>query len=483
MQVDNAIAAAYIQPVIRIVYNLHFDAIGNRITAGEGDATRSANYSANQLNQYTQRQVPAETDIIGTASTNTTISVNDQSVTRHSAYWHDIFPVVNASAAAYSQAVIRAVYNPPSTNDPDTVAAATGRVFVAQTPEVFSYDQDGNLLADGRFSYAWDAENRLTNVTTRTDLPAAVPRVKLVHAYDYMSRRFQTVISFWTNGAWQVSSTNLFAYDQWNIVQETHATLLTGNCALSTNLYIWGIDLSGTLHGAGGIGGLLQSLRLAGGTPATPLVFCYDANGNVTELIDASAALAAHYEYGPFGQTVVQTGPAAATNPFRFSTKYLDRDTGLYYYGFRFYSPALGRWPNKDPIEENGGLNLYGFVANSPLGNVDYCGESWVPGWVHHGVEHIFISLGIEVILDNMEMCHSRPCMHASECLECADVHATSALMVALGGAMLGNAFCLTTGPYCFGCAVLVDGFYHEETVKINAAASAARAKCLHLPL
>ena len=48
--------------------------------------------------------------------------------------------------------------------------------------------------------------------------------------------------------------------------------------------------------------------------------------------------------YAGFGQTVVQTGPAAAINPFRFSTKYLDRDTGLYYYGYRYYDPMLGGW-------------------------------------------------------------------------------------------------------------------------------------------
>ena len=70
-----------------------------------------------------------------------------------------------------------------------------------------------------------------------------------------------------------------------------------------------------------------------------------------------------------FGQTVVQTGPAAATNPFRFSTKYLDRETGLYCYGYRYYAPALGRWVNRDPIGEKGGLGLY-VVAKNNLINI-----------------------------------------------------------------------------------------------------------------
>ena len=75
-----------------------------------------------------------------------------------------------------------------------------------------------------------------------------------------------------------------------------------------------------------------------------------------------------------FGQTVVQTGPAAATNPFRFSTKYLDRDTGLYYYGFRYYSPVLGRWLSRDPIEERGCINVYAHTANRPIDRLDNVG-------------------------------------------------------------------------------------------------------------
>jgi RHS repeat-associated protein len=51
----------------------------------------------------------------------------------------------------------------------------------------------------------------------------------------------------------------------------------------------------------------------------------------------------------------------------RFSTKYFDAETGLYYYGYRFYHPVLMRWLNRDPIEEEGGLNLYGFCGNNTI--------------------------------------------------------------------------------------------------------------------
>jgi RHS repeat-associated protein len=60
--------------------------------------------------------------------------------------------------------------------------------------------------------------------------------------------------------------------------------------------------------------------------------------------------------------------------PFRFSTKQFDAETGFYYYGYRFYSPELGRWLSRDPVEEQGGLNLYGFVGNDPVDRWDMLG-------------------------------------------------------------------------------------------------------------
>ncbi len=63
---------------------------------------------------------------------------------------------------------------------------------------------------------------------------------------------------------------------------------------------------------------------------------------------------------------------------FRFSTKYQDNETDLLYYGFRYYDPETGRWLNRDPVEEEGGLNLYAFVRNDGINVWDYLGlKSW----------------------------------------------------------------------------------------------------------
>jgi len=89
----------------------------------------------------------------------------------------------------------------------------------------------------------------------------------------------------------------------------------------------------------------------------------------------------AHYEYSPFGKLTAKTGTYADANPFRFSSEYADDETGLVYYNYRYYSPELGRWLSRDPIEEASGLNLYGFIDNK---SVNYW-DDW--GWRDGGCE------------------------------------------------------------------------------------------------
>jgi RHS repeat-associated protein len=108
------------------------------------------------------------------------------------------------------------------------------------------------------------------------------------------------------------------------------------------------------------------------GTPATyhPT---YDGNGNVSEYLDSSGQVTAHFEYDPFGNTVVASGSIGLFD-YRFSTKPRDSETGLFYYGYRYYDPHTGRWPSRDPVEESGGVNLYGFVGNNGVGKWDILG-------------------------------------------------------------------------------------------------------------
>ena len=108
-----------------------------------------------------------------------------------------------------------------------------------------------------------------------------------------------------------------------------------------------------------------------------PLTYAYDPNGNVGQALDNSGSLYAHYEYDPYGNVVKSLGSFAAINPYRFSTKYFDSESGLYYYGYRYYLIGSGRWLNRDPIGERGGLNLYLYIGNSSINSFDPVGQWW----------------------------------------------------------------------------------------------------------
>ncbi|MBV6501892.1 MAG: hypothetical protein CJBNEKGG_04433 [Prosthecobacter sp.] len=138
---------------------------------------------------------------------------------------------------------------------------------------------------------------------------------------------------------------------------------------------LMGPDLSGSLTGAGGVGGLLCLTRHERGvSPADSYWATSDLNGNVIGLSAVSTVRHALYEYNAFGSPVRVNEPEPELNPMRFSSKYTDVETNWLYYGFRYYSPELGRWLSRDPIEENGGINLYGMVGNDSVNHFDVLG-------------------------------------------------------------------------------------------------------------
>jgi RHS repeat-associated protein len=83
--------------------------------------------------------------------------------------------------------------------------------------------------------------------------------------------------------------------------------------------------------------------------------------------VTTNGTTAAHYEYSPFGETIAATGEKKDAFAFRFSTKYLDAETGLYYYGYRYYHPATGTWLSRDPKAEHASINLYLICKNNTL--------------------------------------------------------------------------------------------------------------------
>ena len=179
----------------------------------------------------------------------------------------------------------------------------------------------------------------------------------------------QKKVYAWDTDHWSLTSDFRFLYDGWNLIAvvDSQSSLLKS--------FAWGLDLSGSLQSAGGVGGLLRITDYALGASA---FYCYDGNGNVMALVDAAdGSVSARYEYGPFGELIRATGPMAKANPFRFSTKYQDEETGWNYYGYRFLDSRMGWWLSRDPIQEAGGHNLYIFCGNDGINFSDMFGLVW----------------------------------------------------------------------------------------------------------
>jgi len=178
-----------------------------------------------------------------------------------------------------------------------------------------------------------------------------------------MGRRIQKQVYAWDAASdfWSLTSDLRYVYDGWNLIEVLDAT--DSNAAVKD--FTWGLDLSQSLQGAGGVGGLL-AVTDQSGTGSSAYYVTYDANGNVSEYIDSSGNIIAHYEYSPFGKLTATDGSMAADFNHRFSTKFFDTETNLYYYGFRYYSNGLGRWCSRDPDGKKKALYPYCSFRNSP---------------------------------------------------------------------------------------------------------------------
>ncbi len=199
------------------------------------------------------------------------------------------------------------------------------------------------------FSASYDAENRLVELSY-TDSDG------LLHSklYAYTWNDLLAQIQSYENGA---------LVDDLRIVRAGFLPLQDrdGNNAVVRD-YLWG------RNGGGGIGGLL-SMRTGG----EDYYYHYDGRGNVTSVTDSTQQKVAEYTYTDYGNINNQSG--SLSQPFRFSTKRLDEETGLIYFGYRYYVPGSRKWLTRDPIEEAGGVNLYGYVHGNPINYTDPHGD------------------------------------------------------------------------------------------------------------
>ena len=234
----------------------------------------------------------------------------------------------------------------------------------AFTPQ---YDADGNQTlvktSTGIWEVTYNAENRPVKFESE-DRGTTVEC-----AYNSMGRSFEKKV---TVGG----TTGFHAHYLYRDYLQVAECDLTGETPEVVRSYIWGPSEPEATR-------VLSMTRWeANGTQEKEHLYCmHDAMKNVTSLFGEARGRRALYEYRPYGGLITSEGNMAEENKFRFSSEYMDDELGLVYYNYRHLNPLDGRWISRDPIEEEGGWNLFAFAGNNGVNRWDYLGEFYKGTW------------------------------------------------------------------------------------------------------
>jgi RHS repeat-associated protein len=212
---------------------------------------------------------------------------------------------------------------------------------LTSTPSLsFTYDNNGNTLSKttsgATAQYTWDFENRLSSAI----LPVSSGTVTF--KYDPFGRRIQKS---------SPSGTTNYLYDGPSLIEEIDAS---GN---KIARYAQGIGLDEPL---------------AEQRTGASSYYQQDGLSSVTSLSNSIGVLATTYVYDSFGNLAASAG--ATGNPFQYTGRDYDPETGLRYYRARYYDPANGRFLSEDPIGFGAGMNFYSYAGNRPTNFSDPSG-------------------------------------------------------------------------------------------------------------
>ena len=296
---------------------------------------------------YTYNSVDARTSRVETSGTSVTVT---------DTYGYDAIDQVTGVGYGSGRNVSYS-YDPlgnrTSMTDSGTPTAYTANSLNQYTAvgglSALAYDGNGNLTGYTGWSYSYDAQNRLISVS------GGPSSLMATFAYDARNRCVSRMI----NG-----TATYFTYDGWSLIEDRDATDTQLAC------YIHGATIDESL-----------AMIVSSGVH----FYHQDALGSTVRITNTSGQVEESYTYDVFGAVTIKDGSgnpltsSAVGNRFLFTGREWVKDVGLYDYRNRMYSSDLGRWLSRDPIGENGGINLYGYVGNGPINAIDPLGLSEVP--------------------------------------------------------------------------------------------------------
>ncbi|MEE3329684.1 MAG: RHS repeat-associated core domain-containing protein, partial [Myxococcota bacterium] len=221
-----------------------------------------------------------------------------------------------------------------------------------------AYDANGNPTSDALYAYTYDGENRVATVTRKSD-----SRVVGTYSYDALDRRI-IVIADPVSGPVETR----FFYDGSSVIEEQDAATTT----LATYVLSQHADDVLTMDRGGQTYYYLENDMGSSGalTNAAGNVvenYVYDGYGGVTITDGAGAAVPA---------TAWGTAQSALDNPYRFTARRFDEETGLYHFRARTFDPGKGRFLQRDPMGYvQGVMNLYAYVDGMPTKATDPTGR------------------------------------------------------------------------------------------------------------
>ena len=320
--------------------NWSLDAAGNWLSHSRGSSAVMETRTHNSMNRLTAIGGGGQTVVEGTVNEFARVTVNGAAAQLSKDSGGDGF--------RYRRTVpVQAGTNTVTVQATDTGGATTTKQWQFSVPAAtrsFTHDTNGNTLTDGQRTMTWDVKNRLRTVTKGT--------TTWKWDYDHADRRvkeYQYPVGS-SSGAAFTTPTKIFIWSSTNVVQERNAS----NTITRT-------------HYSGGFS------DGAAPTTGTKYQLLTDHLGHVREIVDANGTIVTRYDYTSYQGPVKVSGTLEAT--FQTIGRYYHHaGSGLELALYRAYDAELGRWLSEDPIGERGGLNLYGYVGNSPVMAVDRLG-------------------------------------------------------------------------------------------------------------